>query len=419
MTNTPWYRTVAAAGCAVLLATALAACSGDDDDSAAGGASTTTAAATTTTAPAPAAPIIFNGQGNDFDAYTATPPFTKQVVIHHHDEKTNPDGLDINAQICFDPHNPRRFVAGEDTLQDTVGHPGWGIFELSGSKVGALSAKEIGKLVPTYQTSNDNPENYGCGFLPDGRIITTDVGNQAVGDGDGQLIVWFPPFDAKPAGDSTKGVDWPPVKYCKVEVGLTTGQGALVRDDGVFVANARADSDHPAGVYKYPLDAFPTNDTPAGGCDGKDKTGAPMVKDNRGTVFVDPGKGNTVATPNAIAAGPDGHLFVTSVINGVIAEFTADGEYVRDVVKPKEGEKLSAQPFSVGTPLGLAVAPNGDIYYADIGIVISDSGVGPGNGTGTVRRVHFVDGEPQAPEVMDRGLAFPDGIGIWVPPAAP
>ena len=44
-----------------------------------------------------------------------------------------------------------------------------------------LSAKQIGKLMPTYQGSLDNAENYGCGFLPDGRILTTDVGNQASG----------------------------------------------------------------------------------------------------------------------------------------------------------------------------------------------------------------------------------------------
>ncbi len=420
MTTTAWCRRLLVAGCVAVLASALGACSGDDDTAADAEADsvTTTSAVSTTTTAVPAEPIIFNGQGNDFDAYTATPPFTKQLVIHHHDDE-HPDGLDINAQICFDPHHPRRFVAGEDTLQDTVGHPGWGIFELSGDSVGELEARQIGKLVPTYQPSNDNPENYGCGFLPDGRIITTDIGNQAVGDGDGQLIVWFPPFDAKPAGDSAKGVEWPQVEYCKVEIGLTTGQGALVRDDGVFVANARGDSDHPAGVYRYPLDAFPTSNSPEGGCDSKDATGAPMVGKDAGEVFIDPGKGNTVLTPNAIAEGPDGHLFVSSVINGVIAEFTADGEYVRDVVKPPAGEKLGAQPFSTGTPLGLAVAPNGDLYYADIGIVVSDRGVGPGRGTGTVRRVHFVDGEPQAPEVMGKGLAFPDGIGIWVPTAAP
>jgi len=32
-----------------------------------------------------------------------------------------------------------------------------------------------------------------------------------------------------------------------------------------------------------------------------------------------------------------------------------------------------------------------------------------------VRRIRFVDGEPQPPEVMADGLAYPDGIGIYQP----
>ena len=56
------------------------------------------------------------------------------------------------------------------------------------------------------------------------------------------------------------------------------------------------------------------------------------------------------------------------------------------------------------------------MYYADIGIVVTANGIGPGNGTGRVRRIAFDEaGEPQPPEQMDEGLAFPDGIGIWAP----
>jgi hypothetical protein len=29
-----------------------------------------------------------------------------------------------------------------------------------------------------------------------------------------------------------------------------------------------------------------------------------------------------------------------------------------------------------------------------------------------VRKIRFVDGEPQAPVTMDSGLDFPDGIGV-------
>jgi hypothetical protein len=384
------------AGCA-LLALALSACSSSDDN--ASEPSDGNAATTTTAAAKPAAPIVFNGQGNDLAAYAAEPPFTKQIVIPHYDEETQPDGLDINAEICFDPERPGRFVAGEDTLQTSTGDPGWGIFELEGTEIGKLSARQVGKLVPTYQESNDNPENYGCGFLPDGRIVTTDIGNQAVGPGDGQLIVWFGPFESRT------------VKYCKIDVELATGGGILVTDDAVLLTQARPPT---AGVWRYPLADFPTDDTPAGGCDATDGTDAPMTTKVKPTRFITPGEGNSLATPNDIARAPDGNLYVSSVFNGVIAEFTPAGEFVRSVLSPPDGESLGAKPFSTGTPLGLGVGPDGSVYYADIGVVVTERGAGPGQGTGKVRRIMFdADGIPAKPEVMDEGLAFPDGIGIW------
>ena len=358
------------------------------------------AGANTTTVAAAKQTIIFNGQGNDLGAYLAEPPFTKQLVNHHYDDE-HPDSLDINGQICFDPKRPNRFVAGEDTLQDTTGHPGWGILELSGTELGKLAIHEVGKLVPTYQTSNDNPENYGCGFLDDGRILTTDVGNQATGTGDGQLIVWFPPFESRA------------VKYCKIDVKLATGQGVLVDGDSVYVSQARPPR---AGIFRFDANDFPTSAEPAGGCDGKDATGAPMTTSVTSTLFIKPGAGNTLATPNAIAKGPNGKLYVSSVFNGVIAEFNADGTFVRNVLQPPAGEALGPKPFSTGTPLGLGVGPDGSVYFADIGIVVSKDGIGPGRGTGHVRRIAFdSDGNPLPPDMMDKGLAFPDGIGIWTP----
>ncbi|TMK65011.1 MAG: hypothetical protein E6G60_06000 [Actinobacteria bacterium] len=86
---------------------------------------------------------------------------------------------------------------------------------------------------------------------------------------------------------------------------------------------------------------------------------------------------------------------------------------MRTVLSPPAGESLGEKSFSTGTPLGIGVGPDGTLYYADIGIVINSQGIGPGS-EGTVRRIRFVDGEPQPPELMGRGLAFPDGIGIYV-----
>jgi hypothetical protein len=376
---------------AVALAAAAAGCSSDDDKTAA-----------TTTAPKTAASaevVVFNGEGNNLNAIGTVAPFEKQTVFRNHDD--DPNGLDINAQICFFPDGSGRFIAGEDTNQPNP-PPGWGIFELEGSRVGSFEATQVGKLTPTYQPSDGTPENYGCGFLRDGRVVTTDIGNQAIGDTNGQLIVWFPPFDSRE------------VRYCKLDVSIATaGQIHVDDQDRIYVASARPGSPT-AGVLRY-TGPFPTSDDAAGGCGKQDGTGAPMADSVSREQFVR--AVNPILTPNAVVPTGRGGFYVSSVLNGVIVEVDADGALLRTVLTPPEGEKLGEQTFSTGTPLGLGVDSEGTLYYADIGITITADGAGPGP-EGSVRRIRFVDGEPQPPEVLADGLAFPDGIGIYEPAAS-
>jgi len=122
---------------------------------------------------------------------------------------------------------------------------------------------------------------------------------------------------------------------------------------------------------------------------------------------------SSVRTPNAIVATPQGTFYVSSVFNGVIAEYDANGFFIRRILAPASGDRTL--PFMTGTPLGIGIDSSGTVYYADIGIVVSAGGIGPGNHNGTVRRIRFVNGEPQTPETMDSGLAFPDGIGVLEP----
>ena len=103
---------------------------------------------------------------------------------------------------------------------------------------------------------------------------------------------------------------------------------------------------------------------------------------------------------------PDGTFFVSGVITGVIAEYDADGAFVRTVLEPPAGEQLGAEPYSTGTPFGLGFGPDGTLYYADLGIVVGD-GIGPGPETGTVRRIRFTDGEPDAARDPRRGPRLP------------
>src|SRR5262245_48290464 len=122
--------------------------------------------------------ILFGNEGNRMHAYDVATGDEQVVVPSHDDDPAH--GRDINGQICFAPDGSGIFVAGEDTGQPNPPQ-GWGIFQLHGQHVGELSATQIGKLVPTYRTEGDNAENYGCAFLSDGRVLTTDVGDQASG----------------------------------------------------------------------------------------------------------------------------------------------------------------------------------------------------------------------------------------------
>jgi hypothetical protein len=339
---------------------------------------------------------VFDGQGNNLDAYEPIPPFTSQRVITNANE--DPNGLDINAQICFFPDGSGRFIAGEDTGQREGDLQGWGIFELEGERVGDFRATQVGKLVPTYQGSTDNAENYGCGFLSDGRVVTTDIGNQAIGEPDGQLIMWFPPYNSET------------VAYCKIDIAIATAQSIWVDDqDRVYVSSSRPPT---SGVWRY-SGPWPTGPTPADGCTTTDSTGAPMAEAVRKELFIPAGE-NGLVSPAGLAASPDGTIYVSSVFTGVINEYDANGEFIRTILQPPAGESLGAQPFSTGTPLGIGVGPDGTIFYADIGIVINGTDIGPGDRTGSVRRITFVDGQPQPPETLASGLEYPDGIGILI-----
>jgi hypothetical protein len=392
VTSLPMRRLIG--GVVVIMVLAVSACAGDDDNGNAATTSGRARATTTTTAAAAApAPVLFSPQGNNLDAYSLTPPFAHQRVVTNHDD--DPKGWDINGEVCFlDGHT---FVAGEDTGQPNP-PAGWAVFDLQGDRLGEFSARRVTRLVPTYQPSDEYPDNYGCGVLSDGRVVTTVIGNNASGPEDGELLLWFPPFDGSRAP-----------KFCVLDTTIGTGQGIAIGDDGaVYVASARGAT---AGVLRY-APPFPTAPDAKGGCGKADPAGSPMAGAVHRTKFITPSATNFLSSPNGVVHAPDGTWFVSSIINGVIAQFRADGTFLRKVLEPPAGETLGPKPYTTGTPLGLDVADDGTLLYADLGLVIDKDGIGPGHQTGTVRRIRFVNGAPQPPETIADRLTFPDGLGI-------
>jgi polyvinyl alcohol dehydrogenase (cytochrome) len=334
--------------------------------------------------------VLLSGQGNNLVAYDLASDTRQRVITNATDDPTG--GLDINGQHCRFPDGSGRLIAGEDTGQPDP-PAGWGIFELLGTGVGDLEATQVGKLTPTYQPGTA-PENFGCAFLSDGRLLTTDVGAQASGPGTGQLIVWFPPLETGAA-------------YCKLDVGISTALSVVVdHEDRVYVASARYPG---AGIWRYD-GPFPTGPTAADGCGRTDVTGAPLADAVTRTLFIGTAEG--LAAPAGLAPTPAGGWYASSPLTGVINEYDASGAFVRTVLAAAAGETVGPTSLTNGSPIGLALGPDGTLYYADLGLVIGEDGLGPGRETGTVRRIRFVDGEPQPPEIMDEGLFYPDAVSV-------
>lgn len=380
--------TVGTAG--VLVAIALTAgCGSDSTPPPAAVTATPTPTATPSPTPAAHSIIFLSTEGEDLNVYDVNNGFRKQAVVFGGEDE-HAGGLSLNGEVCFAPDGSRVFATGDDAGQPEIS-PGWSVFQLHGNRVGEFTYTHIAKLSPTYQAE---PDNYGCAFLHDGRLLTTDIGNSRSGPATGQLVVWFPPFDA------------PTPRYCKIDIAIGTAGGIYVDSaDNVYVASARENP----GVFRY-RPPFPTSDDAAGGCGQHDGTGAALADHVVREVFI---PADAVArTPNAIIASNHGTFYVSSIFNGAIGEYDADGKFVRKVLSPPHGETLGPKPYSTGSPFGLAVDSQDSLYYADLGLVNVNGVIGPGHLTGTVRRIRFENDQPLPPETIDSMLAFPDGVGV-------
>lgn len=345
--------------------------------------------------------VVLGAEGNRLHAFSTGETPVAQVLIPSAADAPG-RGRDINGQICFQP-GTRRFVAGEDTGQPNP-PPGFGLFELSGDRVGSLGWRQIGKLVPTFQGEPgeegvpDTADPYGCGFLSDGRLVTTDIGNTASGPPTGQLVLWFPPLDT------------PSPRFCKLDVEIGTAQGIFVDpSDRVYVASARVDP----GIWRY-SPPFPSGPDAAGGCGRRDTTGAPLADEVRKERFL--AADANVPTPNGVAGTRRATLLVSSILNGVIAEYDlATGAFLRRLLEPPAGEALGPEPYTTGSPLGIAVDAEGTVYYADLGLVLRNGNIGPGSRAGSIRRLRFDGDRPRAPETLLAPGSFPDGVGVYQP----
>lgn len=340
--------------------------------------------------------LLYVSEGNrlrryDIDGFDRGEPL-EEILIQ--DAASDPEhGRDINGMLCAVPGNAGLLIAGEDTDQP---HPpaGWGVLTGAGDAVGKLTATAF----------TDQPEPYGCVFDTRGRLFTSEVGRQGFGFPSGQLIAWFPPFlgfpgppGAYPATDATS------TNYCKLAVDLGTALGLAVdAEDRVYVATS---SGREIVRFSPP---FPTGSDADHACGETDALGSPLADRVQRERFAGAQWGAGLVTYSGLAFAANGNLYAASVATGRIGEFAPDGRLVRLVLDP--GRRLP--PYATGYPMGLAVDARGRLYYADIDLTLDGLSVGTGP-DGKVWRIGFdAAGAPGPPELLLRGLRFPDGLGV-------
>lgn len=270
----------------------------------------------------------------------------------------------------------------------------------AGWGVFTAEGRQIGKLTATYNIPGAEP--FGCAFAADGTLFTTSIGSQGFGPPNGQLIQWFPPFDHFPgAPGDYPNTTAPSTNFCKIAVDIGTAGGIAIDDDGrIYVAASSQLS-----VFRF-SPPFPTAPDAAGGCGGTDAQGSPLATSVSRETFLTP---TGLSTFSGLALAPNGNLYAAEVLNGRIGEYDLDGNLVRMIVAPPE----LLPPISTGNPQGITVGADGTLYYADLDLVGTLPNVGPGP-NGKVRRVRFDEtGDPLPPEIIRQNLQFPDGVAIF------
>ncbi len=358
-------------------------------------------ALTATTAPAAvdSGEVLYSTEGNRLRRYdldtVRQPPLVEDILVERASESEEggaaPAGKfrDINGMMCAFPDGSGRFLAGEDTGQPGI-PPGFGIF--------AASGKLVGKLTPTY---NNFGEPFGCAFGPGGVLFTTDTGNQGFGTNNGQLIMWFPPYDGFPGAPGTYPNDARSTNFCKLATDIGTAGGIAIDAQGRIYVSASSQ----LSVFRF-SPPFPTSPDAAGGCGSVDALGSPVADVVQRETFIAP---DGLSTFSGLAFAPNGNLYAAHVLTGKIGEYGPAGNLIRLVVDPPE----DLPPVSTGNPQGIALDAEGTLYYADLALVGTLPDVGPGP-NGKVRRVRFdAGGNPLPPEIVRQNLAFPDGVAVF------
>jgi hypothetical protein len=244
-------------------------------------------------------------------------------------------------------------------------------------------------------TFNNNASFTGCAIDSKGNLFAADIGQsqgQTSSPDQGRVIEWFAPdfttfcIIAGP----TKDGDGP--HHVNGTGGLhNPGTFTVDPSDNLYVPETGA-----GRVIKFDQATLPKS---AADC-GPDGILSPWAPH---TTFVQSG------IPGGIAWDPTCNCFAVSNIlasprnEPLVSWFDMTGQSV-DAKTPIPTAKLS--------PFGIAVAPSGDVYFADIGLKCDVGGCDTVDGEGAIYKVTMTGGQPSAPAKIAGGLYFPIGVTV-------
>ncbi len=327
---------------------------------------------------------------------------------------------DPNGQMCIFPDHSGRFVTGYNPTLPSQDNPGSlkplmnppvgeAVWDRHGNFTGktiyvpgpyALPGSSIGGDIPPDSAAggfesgafNNNGTFTGCAFDRKGHFFAADIGTaqgQIPVPDDGRIIEWFPPDYTQYCiiyGPDSGGVG---PHHVDGTGGLRDPGTLAVHHGDLYVPETGA-----GRVLRFRHDVLPRSAAECGP-DGVLSPKAPFE------VFLN----GTPPLPIGIAWDPRAHAWAVSNVigNPAIAWFNADGT-------PHRGKgPVPSGPYN---PFGIAVAPNGDLFFVDIHVVCDTSGCGPADNGGGVFQVAFHHGMPLAPQRIAGGLNFPTSVTV-------
>ena len=371
-------------------------------------------ALTVTARTAGAYDVVLSTQGEYMDAYLVNgQAFPPRVIVddpdpHPMDSLTVPPyigGRHLNGKVCFFPPSVRghrhQYIVADDEYREACLDPnpaqarcsvtqrrskfyvgvsldGWAVFH----RTGKWTRQHIQVQGQPNVDQNADPQGakdpQGCAFLPDGRLIATDVGSEQIGVNDGALMVFFP-------GGPKGGYQ----TYCFLDKALSDPGMPVLDDAGnVYVPEPQA-----FRVTKF-TPPFPSS--PADCMNADQLVTTPPGK----TTWVAGGSGGLNVPVSVTRVRNSDHFYVAgAILPPIINEYDANGAFIRNIV-PANVPK---------NPLGMDVGHDGTLYYAELNL--DPMTFNPR--CGSVSMVQFdAAGNPQSPVTLGMHLQFPDGITV-------